>query len=1574
LVHSYVGSYIRGYIGGLFGSSVGGGGGRKKKNPSAGVQVFSSQNPSVSGVNLPLTAAVVNPATMLPVNSGTVTFSLAGTTKITDLFAGTVNTLLTSHTPNSGAPSPSAPLTNSNEFKLNGAGGAIPIATSASNANAYAPLTSQLAVQATVTATSSIAGDAGVFLRDDGNFNAQYFYCAVDFTGNLFVLYEFTGGALHVRASTSFLGVLNTPYTIKCVVNAANLFTCTLNGGSQITYTSSNGSTQNLAGIAAGVINSACAGLVITGLTMVNNTITVSGVSVTNGIATTSVTPAGTDTYAVTAVYSGASGPPVLAPTTSPVLTQIVNASFVAPWQPTGLNVTTAFGANNLVNDGSTDNTVNAQAIYNAIANGTNLYWPQGSGGYRIDGCVVPPTTLLHFSMRGDFSSSLGPGTTITNANPGTGATATCTLAGITAAVVGVGSGYANGDVIQTAGETAGTATRWTVTTDGSSHAATVAIQTAGSVTVGVASPAATTAITGTGAGCTLNINYGVIAANITRTAAGSGYTQPPFMKFLRSETNATTVPAATCTLSAGAVQASFTVQYDGSNDATNQMLAPPTITFSACPFAFGRSNQSYRCQLSNLAIVAPITSAKNGIALWTEDNTDCSFVNMSFTGYYGLYLEDQSYCLRLSKCTFPGTSGTSNIGLFARGTTCDLVEDSTFTGWTTGISQKGSGFNLLRNTITGNGTGVSFGTTDRTLIYGNTLHSNNTDMTLNGVTAFFQNNTFVGDLLGPGSQSLTGLNASGCALVCQGNSITGNYQTACQNLASTSTMADYASTISNSGAGGTSVVDGTSHRYTPAGNIPNYYATLDDPTAYQVYRGVHDSSVLNITVGSGGYALVNDSSTDNLAAFNALVALAAAGTISKVWYWPAGPVTGNTGTTQGYKFSATADASSLPWFEWFGDGIGKVTQDGSHTYGTFLFTATASPVVKADWTGTIGTCRISGIGIGSNNGSRVSLYLKNAVSPCLDDYLLANTQIQLANCFQPTTRSIAEMGTVNNIIMVSGGSYASLSGINYNTSGECIRMAGDRHRLVASRWETAITGFNGGLDISGNPLALTNFALAGLSIEACDTAMSFQNCQNGLVAAANAKGSTNAIGGVSIHGFNVYGTSNNITFANANAGAQYSGFAGWLQDGASSIVFIIPGNSNSYGGNGASVTVTESGGAVTGTSGLSGGSGFSPNAPSIVFQDTVGLGATGHTTLSGAAVASVVVDTPGTNYTSGVVAVFGGMNTSAYVFGPQATGITSVPAPAIAPTSLPVATNGTPYSQTLSTSGGFSPYTYAVTVGTLPTGLTLSTGGVLSGTPSVSGNFSFTVTSTDRAVQTATQAYTLTVAANFGYTTAGASNTAFGNNTIIASGPYTPSVTAPMQSLSVNLNAAAGNVQLSMYVDNGGTSTLSTAPVTGAVAFTGVATWPLGNTSGTRVYIYSASDPTQVMVGSVTSYSGTTLNVTVGSKNGVSTKADWVIATPEGGAKICETASTAATTSWNTIVPTTLPTATAGVLYWLVMNFSQASGCKPTYTPANFPKGQIYKGQAYGTNPATFPLSCSDESTLGQWSIYGTN
>ncbi len=109
----------------------------------------------------------------------------------------------------------------------------------------------------------------------------------------------------------------------------------------------------------------------------------------------------------------------------------------------------------------------------------------------------------------------------------------------------------------------------------------------------------------------------------------------------------------------------------------------------------------------------------------------------------------------------------------------------------------------------------------------------------------------------------------------------------------------------------------------------------------------------------------------------------------------------------------------------------------------------------------------------------------------------------------------------------------------------------------------------------------------------------------------------------------------------------------------------------------------------------------------------------------------------------------------------------------------LPGATVGTGYSQTFTASGGTAGYTYARTLGTLPTGLTLS-GGTLSGTPTATGTFNFDITATDGSSggsggpYTRTQSYSVTVAKGAQTITFGTLSTAS-----LSASPLTLSATA---------------------------------------------------------------------------------------------------------------------------------------------------------------------------------------------------
>ncbi len=93
---------------------------------------------------------------------------------------------------------------------------------------------------------------------------------------------------------------------------------------------------------------------------------------------------------------------------------------------------------------------------------------------------------------------------------------------------------------------------------------------------------------------------------------------------------------------------------------------------------------------------------------------------------------------------------------------------------------------------------------------------------------------------------------------------------------------------------------------------------------------------------------------------------------------------------------------------------------------------------------------------------------------------------------------------------------------------------------------------------------------------------------------------------------------------------------------------------------------------------------------------------------------------------------------------------ITVTPPPLVILTGadLPNGQTGSAYDQALEAQGGQPPYSWQVTAGTLPEGLTLSPAGALAGTPTTVGSFVFTVSISDAAQGAAQRQFTLEITA----------------------------------------------------------------------------------------------------------------------------------------------------------------------------------------------------------------------------------
>jgi len=187
-----------------------------------------------------------------------------------------------------------------------------------------------------------------------------------------------------------------------------------------------------------------------------------------------------------------------------------------------------------------------------------------------------------------------------------------------------------------------------------------------------------------------------------------------------------------------------------------------------------------------------------------------------------------------------------------------------------------------------------------------------------------------------------------------------------------------------------------------------------------------------------------------------------------------------------------------------------------------------------------------------------------------------------------------------------------------------------------------------------------------------------------------------------------------------------------------------------------------------------------------------------------------------------------------------------------ITPTTLPAGTVGIAYTAALTATGGTSPYNFRVTSGTLPSGLSLSTGGVISGTPTAPSTSNFTVTVTDSSSPALMGTASLSIQINAAggaltITTttlpAGLVGQAY-SATIVATGgttPYTFSITTGTLSAGLSLNASTGAI-------TGTPTTLGTSPftvtVTDSSSPTQTASAPLSITVDAALMITTTSLP----------------------------------------------------------------------------------------------------------------------------------
>ena len=340
-------------------------------------------------------------------------------------------------------------------------------------------------------------------------------------------------------------------------------------------------------------------------------------------------------------------------------------------------------------------------------------------------------------------------------------------------------------------------------------------------------------------------------------------------------------------------------------------------------------------------------------------------------------------------------------------------------------------------------------------------------------------------------------------------------------------------------------------------------------------------------------------------------------------------------------------------------------------------------------------------------------------------------------------------------------------------------------------------------------------------------------------------------------------------------------------------------------------------------------------------------------------------------------------------------------PAPSITTASLQNGIVSINYAQVVQVTGGISPYTFQLSSGSLPAGLSFnSTNGTISGVPTAAGSSSFTVQVTDSINGTVTKSFSLAVnlptppVINNTSLAAGQVTVPYAQSVLVSGGvsPYTFTVTSGTLPAGLALNSATGS--LSGTPTTAGSSTLTiqvqdqvsnTASQSYTLTVAGSPYAPLTftNTSFIPLVLESAASRTISVTGGLAPYTfsittgalpaGMTLSASSGIFSGIPTAVgsfSFSIQVTDNRGSTAVQAYTLSVVPPLIFSPLTLPVAISGIGYSATL--SGSGGTSPyTYSATGLPSGiglstsGVFSGAASSIQTASVAILISDSGGL---------